>query len=204
MNYLYVFYLWNFWLSVMKTGEKVSLQLKFITFTPRRCPTGACTIMDWENIHTPPARPACLVEGTHPHRIQWACLLGSCSLLFGLSVHVPIAPGREGVVELHIDWGWTGRPFFINPPIVFKKSWEEEGKKKRSCVRVVSGCEEGRALNRAGTPTQQNNKLRATPSVVASSSVHVNVYCDRQTAAARCGGGAAKGGSSEIKSRFKI
>ncbi|WMV07034.1 hypothetical protein MTR67_000419 [Solanum verrucosum] len=36
-------------------------------------------------------------------------------------------------------------------------------------------------------------KLRATSSVVALSSVHVNVYCDRQTAAARCGGGAAKG-----------
>lgn len=33
---------------------------------------------------------------------------GSGSLLLGLSVHAPIVPGREGVVELHIDQGWTG------------------------------------------------------------------------------------------------
>ncbi|KAH0780653.1 hypothetical protein KY290_000251 [Solanum tuberosum] len=94
---------------------------------------------------------------------------GSGSLLFGLSVHAPIAPRREGVVQLHIDWGRTG-------DTDIKKS-------------------AGRAFNRAETPTRQNNsnRLRATPSVVASSFVRVNVYCDRQTAAARGGGGAAKG-----------
>lgn len=35
-------------------------------------------------------------------------VLGSGSLLFGLLVHTPIVPEREGVVEFHIDWGWAG------------------------------------------------------------------------------------------------